>query len=88
MRSATLMWSRSQSERNFEQFPGGRRIACFDALRHCLRPLAHGIVLLLVPGKGRVVHGAHQALFVAEVFFRRFQQIRQDRFQLGRIGAR
>ena len=34
------------------------------------------------------MHGPHQTLFVAEVFFRRFHQIPEDGLLLGRIGAR
>jgi hypothetical protein len=71
-----------------EQFAGGSRIAGFDAFSQRLRPLARGVVLLLVPRKSSVMHGAHETLFVAKVLVRRFQQVRQDRFQLGRFSAR
>ena len=50
--------------RKFEDVPRRQPDRLSPALEDCLRPLAHGVVLLLCQAKAGIVHGPHQTLFV------------------------
>ena len=53
-------------------------VAALDARREFLHPLAHGIMLPFVPGRGRVVRGTHQPLLVRKVILSAGDQFAQN----------